>query len=136
MTLYGLKTKFGQIDMLRCLCCRCAVNVLQFCCKFLVYLFLNYSIIFSIFCFASMQNFIVPKQKILLGTSDFIAHHWQNVLNSRKYQKFRYLTYFHDSAPMGHGVHKYFRVFFGFKIVLNGFENIIQKQLKCMTTHA
>ena len=123
MTLYGFKTKFGQIDMSTCLCCRCAANVLQFCCKLWTYLFLHHTIVFSNFCFAAIQNFIFPKQKIFV-TCDFIPRHPKSVLNSRKYQKIRYLTYFLVISLKYHGVHECFRVFFyRFKNILNVYES-------------
>ena len=80
-----------------------------------------YRIQYLLFCRHTEFHISEAKNRV---TCDFIPRHWKNVLNSRKYQKIRYLTYFHDTALLGHGVHKYFRVFFGrFKIILNVFEN-------------
>ena len=102
------------------MCCKCAAILLQIF-GILIFKLFHHIHLYLLFCLHAKFHSSEAKN---LVTSDFIARHWQNVLNSRKYQKIRYLTYFHDSALMGHGVHKYFRVFFGrFKIVLNGFEN-------------
>ena len=88
------------------MCCKCAAILLQIF-GILIFKLFHY-IQYLLFCLHAKFHSSEAKN---LVTSDFIAHHWQNVLNSRKYQKFRYLTYFHDSALMGHGVHKYFRFF-------------------------
>ena len=87
-------------------CCKCAAILLQI---FGILIFTPFHHIqYLLFCLHAKFHSSEAKN---LVTSDFIARHWQNVLNSRKYQKIRYLTYFHDSALMGHGVHKHFRFF-------------------------
>ena len=100
------------------MCCKCAAILLQI---FGILIFkLFHHIQYLLFCLHA--KFHSSKAKNLV-TSDFIARHWQNVLNSRKYQKIRYLTYFLVISLKYHGVHQCFRVFFyKFKNILNIYE--------------
>ena len=88
------------------MCCKCAAILLQIF-GILIFKLFHY-IQYLLFCLHAKFHSSEAKN---LVTSDFIARHWQNVLNSRKYQKIRFLSYFHGFALMGHGVHKYFLFF-------------------------
>ena len=89
------------------MCCKRAAILLQIFGKPIFTSF--HHIQYLLFCLHAKFHSSKAKTHV---NSDFIAHHRQNVLNSRKYQKIRFLTYFHGSALKRHGVHKYFRVFF------------------------
>ena len=100
-----LLNRYVEVFVLQ-MCCKCAAILLQIFGMLIFKLF--HHIQYLLFCLHAKFHSSKAKTHV---NSDFIAHHRQNVLNSRKYQKIRFLSYFHGFALMGHGVHKYFQFF-------------------------